>query len=87
MIIIDYISKMNPQLEFDFLEYLGFALLVSLNSLQLNFIFPIPIIMWIVSIFLFVWTTNAIMINALFPDVKFSLGIKNILSKLLKCMY
>lgn len=84
MIIIDYISKMNPQLEFDFFRVFGFfALLVSLNSLQLNFIFPIPIVMWIVSIFLFVWTTNAIMINALFPDVKFSLGIKNILSKLL----
>jgi hypothetical protein len=84
MIIIDYISKMNPKLVFDFFRVFGFfALLISLNSLQLNFIFPIPVIMWIVSIFLFVWTTNAIMINALFPDVKFSLGIKHILSKIL----
>jgi hypothetical protein len=82
MIIIDYISKMNPKLAFDFFRVFGFfALLVSLNSLQLNFIFPIPVIMWLVSIFLFVWTTNTIMINALFPDVKFSLGIKHIISK------
>ena len=84
MIIIDYISKMNPKLVFDFFRVFGFfALLVALNSLQLNFIFPIPIIMWLITIFLFVWTTNAIMINALFPDVKFSLGIKHILSKIL----
>jgi len=77
MLAIDFISKRNQYLQFDFFRVFGFfASLVALNSVQLRYKSPIPVVMWILSIFLFVWATNTVIINSLFPKAKFTIGIR-----------
>jgi len=82
MLIITYISKRNVNMNFEFFRVFCFlALLVAISSAQLGYGSKNWILntLWVMSYLMYMWITNGVAFNLLYPDVEFKIGIKFIM--------